>query len=171
MKELLIAQKVEEMIKYGYVAVRQFPKSERHVLSQELRLSMWRLLRLVIICSKRYHKKTTLQELDAELELLRLRLNNKTQVFPVGQRHGRGLDFLGYRMWTTHRRLRRDSVKRMKRRLKGLEKAYSEGLIDFPEIRQRLASWVGHAAHADSYRIRAKVLGEAVFKRENGKSQ
>lgn len=123
-----------------------------------------------------HHDKEYLHALRRVLEdwiweRLRLRLNNKTQVFPVGQRHGRGLDFLGYRMWTTHRRLRRDSVKRMKRRLKGLEKAYSEGLIEFPEIRQRLASWVGHAAHADSYRIRAKVLGEAVFKRENGESQ
>lgn len=71
MDDLKIAEKVEEMIEYGYGAVRHFPKSERHVLSQELRLSMWRLMRLVIVCSKRYHKKTTLQDLDAELELLR----------------------------------------------------------------------------------------------------
>lgn len=87
MKELQIAQKVEEMIQYGYTAVRHFPKSERHVLSQELRLSMWRLLRLVIICSKRYHKKTTLQELDAELELLRreIRLAKDLGVLPFKQ--------------------------------------------------------------------------------------
>lgn len=87
MKELLIAQKVEEMIKYGYVAVRHFPKAERHVLSQELRLSMWRLLRLVVICSKRYHKKTTLQDLDAELELLRreIRLARDLGVLPFKQ--------------------------------------------------------------------------------------
>lgn len=84
MKDLHVAQKVEDMIQYGYIACRHFPKSERHVLSQELRLSMWRLLRLVIICSKRYHKKTTLQELDAELELLRreIRLAKDIGVLP-----------------------------------------------------------------------------------------
>ncbi|MCC5811221.1 MAG: diversity-generating retroelement protein Avd [Ectothiorhodospiraceae bacterium] len=94
MQELKIAQKVEEMIQYGYVAVRHFPKSERHVLSQELRLSMWRLLRLVIICSKRYHKKTTLQELDAELELLRreIRLAKDLGVLPFKQ----------YEVWARH---------------------------------------------------------------------
>lgn len=59
------------MIAYGYVALRQFPKSERHVLSQEIRQSLWRLLRLIVVCNRRYYKKTTLQDLDAELDLLR----------------------------------------------------------------------------------------------------
>jgi len=34
------------------------------------------------------------------------------------------------------------------------------------EIRQRIASWIGHAQHADSERIREKLLGDAVFTRE-----
>ena len=71
MKELIIKQKVEDMIVYAYIVLRQFPKSERHALSQEIRLSLWRLLRLIIICNRRYHKKTTLQDIDAELDLLR----------------------------------------------------------------------------------------------------
>ena len=46
--DLLIRQKVEAMIEYGHCALRQFPKSERHVLSAEIRGSMWALLRLVL---------------------------------------------------------------------------------------------------------------------------
>ena len=69
--DLLIRQKCEAMIEYGYVALRQFPAFERHVLAAEMRVSMWGLLRLIVVCNKRYHKKTTLQELDAELDLLR----------------------------------------------------------------------------------------------------
>lgn len=64
MDDLIIKQKCEDMIRYGYVALRQFPKFERHVLSQEIRLTMWAILRLIIVCNKRYYKKTTLQELD-----------------------------------------------------------------------------------------------------------
>lgn len=71
MSDLAVKQKTEDMISYGYVALRQFPKSERHVLSQEIRQSLWRLLRLIVVCSRRYYKKTTLQDLDAELDLLR----------------------------------------------------------------------------------------------------
>ncbi len=94
MQDLIIIQKVEGMIQYGYKAVSHFPKSERHVLSQELRLSMWRLLRLVIVLAKRYHKKTTLQEVDAELELLRreVRLAKDLGV----------LDFKKYEVWARH---------------------------------------------------------------------
>lgn len=69
--DLLIRQKCEAMIEYGHAAVRQFPKMERHVLGAEMRRTMWAVLRLIVICNKRYHKKTTLQELDGELDLLR----------------------------------------------------------------------------------------------------
>lgn len=56
-EDLQIRLKVEEMIQYGYAALRQFPKSEKHVLSAEIRQCMFRLLRLVIICNRRYHKR------------------------------------------------------------------------------------------------------------------
>lgn len=69
--DLLIRQKCEAMIEYGHVAIRQFPKMERHVLGAEIRGTMWGVLRLIVVCNKRYHKKTTLQELDAEIDLLR----------------------------------------------------------------------------------------------------
>lgn len=72
--DLVIRQKCEAMIEYGYVALRQFPKFERHVLAAEMRGAMWGLLRLIVVCNKRYHKKTTLQELDVELDLLRVQV-------------------------------------------------------------------------------------------------
>ena len=91
--DLLIRQKVEAMIEYGHCALRQFPKSERHLLSAEIRASMWSLLRLVIVCNKRYFKKTTLQDLDAELDLLRAQVR-------LAQTLGY-LDFRRYEHWAT----------------------------------------------------------------------
>ena len=74
MEDLLIIQKIEDMMRYGYQAVTHFPKSERHVMSQEIRLAMWRLMRGAVLCVKRYHKKTTLCDMDADLDLLRLHI-------------------------------------------------------------------------------------------------
>ena len=54
------------MIQYGYAALRQFPKSEKHVLSAEIRQCMYTILRLVIVCNRRYYKKTTMQDLDVK---------------------------------------------------------------------------------------------------------
>ena len=71
MEELKIKRKVEDMMTWSYSVLRNFPKSEKHVLSAEIRQSMLRLLRDIIIVNRRYYKKTTLQDLDAELDLLR----------------------------------------------------------------------------------------------------
>lgn len=78
--DLMIRQKVIDMIEYGHTAVRQFPKAERHVLGAEIRHAMWQLLRLVVVCNKRYHKKTTMQDLDAELDLLRCQIRVATSL-------------------------------------------------------------------------------------------
>ncbi|QUM78714.1 diversity-generating retroelement protein Avd (plasmid) [Moritella sp. 24] len=73
-KNLIIDEKCREMIMYGYVAIRQFPKHEKHVLGAEIRMSMLQVQRLIITALKRYHKKTTLTDLDIELSILRRRV-------------------------------------------------------------------------------------------------
>jgi len=92
--DLLIRQKCEAMIAYGYVALRQFPKFERHVLAAEMRQTMWALLRLIVVCNKKYFKKTTLQDLDAELDLLRCQVRLAKE---LGY-----LDFQKYETWAKH---------------------------------------------------------------------
>lgn len=94
MDDLKIRRKCEDMIAYGHVVLRQFPKAERHVLCAEIRRAMWNLLRLIIICNRRYHKKTTMQDLDAELDLLRSQIR-------MAQRLGY-LAFKSYEVWSRH---------------------------------------------------------------------
>lgn len=72
MSQLLsIEEKCHEMTKYAYVVLRQFPRYEKHGLASEIRNSVWQIHRLIITALKRYHKKTTLTELDIELTVLR----------------------------------------------------------------------------------------------------
>lgn len=96
---------------------------------------------------------------------LTLRLNNKTQVFHVARRHGRALDFLGYRMWVDRRKLRPDSIKRMRRRMRHMQGRYARGEIQFADVRQRIASWEGHARRANSRSIRQQLFSQHVFQR------
>ena len=49
---LLVAQNMEAVILYGYTALKDFPRAERHVLSQEIRLAMWAILAGLIQASK-----------------------------------------------------------------------------------------------------------------------
>ena len=82
----------------------------------------------------------------------------------------RPIDFLGYRIWPTHRLLRRDSVKRMRRKLKRMQYQYSRGEISLDKINASIQSWLGHAKHADTYGLRMQLLSNAVFSRCIGKS-
>ena len=64
MSALLLEQKYKEFTVYSYSALKQFPKSEKHGLAAELREAIWRGYRLIIAAMKRYHKKTTLTDLE-----------------------------------------------------------------------------------------------------------
>lgn len=46
--ELVIIRKIEDMIGYGYIVLRQFPKAEKFILGADLRASMLELLSLAI---------------------------------------------------------------------------------------------------------------------------
>lgn len=43
-RELYIKTKVEDMIVYGNICLKQFPKHERYALASEIRLCMYRIL-------------------------------------------------------------------------------------------------------------------------------
>lgn len=98
---------------------------------------------------------------------LRLRTNYKTQIFPVATVQGRALDFLGYRIWPTHRRLRKSSISRIKRTLHGLSRRFADGTVSLERVRQSIASWVAHASHADSMGLRRALLGAFAFRRRD----
>jgi len=118
-----------------------------------------------------HHDKAHLHRLRHEIEAflwdqLRLTTNHKTQVFPVSGTHGRGLDFLGYKIWPHRRRVRKDCVLRMRKKMKRLQRKYADGRVDLDDIKPVVASWVGHVSHADSENLREALLGRCVFRRD-----
>lgn len=71
-QDLVIQQKVYDMIMYAYPAIEQFPKSQKFSLAQDMKKCLDSIMRLVIMANKKYTKKTTLQELDVENEALKI---------------------------------------------------------------------------------------------------
>lgn len=115
-----------------------------------------------------HHDKKHLRDLRVQVEAflwdnLRLRTNAKTQIFPVGLISGRGLDFLGYRIWPTHRKLRISSIKRIKTSLRRLARRYAAGLIGLADIHPTVRSWVAHASHANTHGLRRALLSAFTF--------
>ena len=69
-KPFYLKTKTEDMIKYGKKAVAMFPRRERQT-ADAIRETMLEMYRLTIMIERKYYKKTTLQELDTDLEILR----------------------------------------------------------------------------------------------------
>ena len=70
--ELIIQQKIYDMIMYAYPAIEQFPKSQKFSLAADMKKCLDAIMRLTITANKKYTKKTTLQELDVENEALKI---------------------------------------------------------------------------------------------------
>ena len=84
-KEFLLLQKILDMMEYGYVCLRQFPKSEKYALATDIKRCMDEMVSLAITAQKRYYKKTTLQDLDIEIMKLRvyIRLAYRLRFLPM----------------------------------------------------------------------------------------
>lgn len=80
---------------------------------------------------------------DFSLDKLKLRVG-KWSLAPVS----RGVNFLGYRIWPTHKLLRRDSVLRAKRKI-----ARYLAHQDLDALGKFVASWAGHARWADAHNL------------------
>lgn len=59
-----------------------------------------------------------------------------------------GINFVGYRIWKTHKLIRKDSIQRSKRKLKRLKGE---------DLKMFIGSWNGHIKHANSYNLRKKL--------------
>lgn len=71
MEELKILQKTFDMMNYAYPALAQYPKGEKFALVVDIKRYMDVMLERIIEANKKYYKKTTLQELDVEVEKLK----------------------------------------------------------------------------------------------------
>ncbi len=83
-EDFRMKNKAYEIIRYGNIALKDFPRYERYALAADIRQSMYAILRLVIMLENKHYKKTTLGELDTEVDVLRhlIRLAADADMYP-----------------------------------------------------------------------------------------
>lgn len=113
-----------------------------------------------------HHDKKYLHAVKDDIERflnnnLALHFNGKTAIRPISC----GIEFVGFRIWPTHRKLKKKTVLKMKRRLKYLQKAYKRGEIGFAEVNNSVQSYFGLLKHCNSYNLRKKICETFIFTR------
>ena len=92
-------------------------------------------------------------------EKLQLSLNSKSKYYP----NELGVDFCGYRIYETHRLLRKSSKQKIKKIIKRANRDFEEGILNYQQVRMRYNSWKAHASHANSYHLVKKYHSKFLF--------
>lgn len=108
-----------------------------------------------IICPDKRILQRILRDVRVLMDSYGLELNQKTAILPTRN----GIDFLGFHSYLTEtgaviQKLRRDSAKRMRQKIKCWEAMYPAGEVTKEEILRRWNAWDAHAAHGDTYSLR-----------------
>lgn len=114
--------------------------------------------------------KKYLQEVKDAIETflfdnLRLQLNKKTAIRPCSM----GIEFVGYRVWATHRKLKRKTALKVRRAVKGIKNKWESGAMTQEAFERRIASYKGLLAHCNSYGLRKNL--NKMFRRKPPKQQ
>lgn len=96
------------------------------------------------------------QFLEKKLEL---QLNDKSRYYPCAM----GVNFCGYRIFTTHILLRNSSKKKIKKKVKKWNKRWKNKTLNINNTMQALNSWLGHASHCNSYMLTKKIINKCNF--------
>jgi len=100
------------------------------------------------------------QQIVQHLDGLRLTLHEgKSRI----HRTTDGITFLGWRITPEGVWMKRQSVVRMRRRFRWMQREWLAGEMEWDEIQQRVNSWVGHAKWGDTWKLREQMFAEFLF--------
>lgn len=131
-----------------------------HYIKEKLRIK-WYVRYMddfVLIHPDKEYLRQCKKEIEWILGGLELKLNYKSHIFPL--KHG--VDFLGFHTYITEtgklvKKVRHDSNKRVKRKLKKFRKLYRSGERTKKQIDQAYNSWKNHVCHGDSFYLRKEM--------------
>lgn len=111
-----------------------------------------------IISSDKLLLREILKRIEEYIKPLGLRLNGKTQIFPLKN----GIDFLGFHTYLTStgkvvRKVRAKSIDNMKRKIRKFRGLVDRGKMTLESVSQSYASWTGHISHGNTYHLRQNM--------------
>ena len=90
--KVILHRKYLEIAKLLNIYLNHFPKHEKYALCQQIRNCLYDIFGLITEAQKRYHKKTTLTNLDIKHEQLRMFVNLANDLGYFGFKDGKGGD-------------------------------------------------------------------------------
>lgn len=83
----------------------------------------------------------------------------KSQIFPIDQ----GVNAYGFKVYRSHKLLRDDSKKKIKRKIRKMPYLIASGRMTIDKANQMLGSWSGHARYASSMNFMQSILDKRSY--------
>ncbi|TCS72093.1 retron-type reverse transcriptase [Sulfuritortus calidifontis] len=116
----------------------------------------------ILIAPDRETARAWLDAIGDELAALGLRLNPNSGYWPLK----RGVDFCGYRIWTTHIRPRQRAIRAWKRRLHALSVKWRMGAVSLARCRAAVMSMLAVMRWANASKTTAALLDRFILTKE-----
>lgn len=118
----------------------------------------------VCLLDNKQECKEVMKKIEEFLKVkLHLTLNKKSKYF-----HNKfGIDFLGYRIFNDYRLLRKNSIKKMNRKIRKWNSEYELEILNKKKVELSFNSWLAHIKHCDSFRLRRKMYDKIGFNYRN----
>ncbi len=115
----------------------------------------------ILLCKTKEEAKEYKKIIEEFLhEHLHLEFNNKTRYYP----NSMGVDFCGYKVFETHRLIRKRSKDKIRRRIRKWNKDYRAGILNLKEVEETWNAWLGHISHANCYNLMLRYRDLMEFK-------
>ena len=95
--------------------------------------------------------------------ILLLELNPKTNIDHIKN----GINFVGYRLYISHRTLRRHNRQNFKKNLKRYRYMFRNGKLTAQELTNRINSLISYSKHCSSDTFRKYALNSVTFSKGN----
>jgi retron-type reverse transcriptase len=115
---------------------------------------------MVLVVPDKAAAARILDAIADELATLGLRMNPKSGYWPLK----RGVDFCGYRIWTTHIRPRRRAIRAWKARFRRMAALYARGRVRLRRCREAVMSFLAVMRHANAAVTTENMLNRFVLR-------
>lgn len=134
-----------------------------HFIQEDLKISAYIRYADDFALFSNEHQELTLvrPKLEAYLAKLRLKMHPvKSQLYKTNK----GTHFLGFRILPTQIRLRSDSLKRLRAKIKQRAKDYRFKKIDLVTLEQSIQSWKAHLSHGNTRQLQHNLFDRFTVK-------
>lgn len=107
-----------------------------------------------------HHSKKVLNDYKTQIDYF-LKSKLSLELHPEKSRIlklSRGISFLGFRIFSFHKLVRKNNLRRFGKKFQKLKNLYTDGIVEREKVVECLEGWLAYVSHANTYKYRKNMI-------------